>query len=562
MSAGVVREIGLLSLTRFGDLIQTSPITSGLRRRHPEARIHLIVKRRFKRVAEILPGVDVVHEIDGDALARALSSPDVPFSEPFRMARRIADELAEIPFDLLFNFTHSRASAVLLSLLDARRSIGFKLDRSGARRVDDGWLVHIGTLVRARRLIRVNLVDAYLGAAGLLGCGERLSVNVPEAARGFARARLSEAGPYLGVQLGASQDHKTWSVASYAATLDALRRRVPGLTAVLVGVGAERERAEELRRGCPEVRLKVLLGETSVEELAAVLERCQLLLTGDTGTMHLAAAVGTPTCAVFVGLGNPYETGVYAQGHVTLRSRIACAPCSHVVRCGFPACHGDLPADWVADLVARMLAHEDLRELPPLPRAELLCTSFDEQGMLELVPLHGRSAEPHDLLALAYHALFVERLEERALPSEGVWQRAERFYGVARGAWRAQLPAELEPALVELGALGRDGARRAARLPTRARSAEELRAAGRELAELDVRIYALGRAQPLLAPLCLALEGESESLPDADLPEVAAASSRNYRQLARGAERLCELIEGRPAPIHRPPLRLAQESHP
>jgi ADP-heptose:LPS heptosyltransferase len=562
VSATAVREIGLLSLTRFGDLIQTSPITSGLRRRHPDARIHLIVKRRFKRVAEILPGVDVVHEIDGDALARALSSPDVPFIEPFRMARRIADGLAEIPFDLLFNFTHSRASAVLLSLLRARHTVGFKLDRSGTRRVDDSWLIHIGTLVRARRLIRLNLVDAYLGAAGLLGCGERLGVNVPESARGFASARLSEPGPYLAVQLGASQDHKTWSVKSYAATLDALRRRVPGLTAVVLGVGAERERAEELRRSCPEVRLKVLVGETSVEELAAVLERCQLLLTGDTGTMHLAAAVGTKTCAVFVGLGNPYETGVYAQDHVTLRSRIACSPCSHIVRCGFPACHGDLPPDWVADLVARMLLQQDLRDLPALPRAELLRTSFDEQGMLELVPLHARSAEPHDLLALAYQVLFVERLGARNVAGESVWRRAERFHGVARGAWRAHLPAELEPALAELEALGRDGAERAARLPRRARSAEELRAAGRELAELDARIYALGRAQPLLAPLCLALEGESESLPDADLPQVASASASNYRQLARGVARLRELIDGDPAPIHRAPLALAQESHP
>lgn len=556
-----VREIGLLNLTRFGDLIQTSPITSGLRRRYPDARIHLIVKRRFKRVAEILPGVDVVHEIDGDALARALSSPDVPFLEPFRMARRIADGLAEIPFDLLFNFTHSRASAVLLSLLNARRTVGFKLDRSGTRRVDDGWLIHIGTLVRARRLIRLNLVDAYLGAADLLGCGERLGVNLSESARGFARARLSDAGPYVAVQLGASQDHKTWSVKSYAATLDALRQRVPGLTAVVLGVAAERERAEELRRGCPEVRLKVLLGETSVDELAAVLERCQLLLTGDTGTMHLAAAVGTPTCAVFVGLGNPYETGVYAQGHVTLRSRIACSPCSHIVRCGFPACHGDLPPEWVAELAARMLAREDLKDLPALPRAELLLTRFDEQGMLELVPLHARSAEPHDLLALAYQALFLERLGRRDVSSEGVWQRAERFYGVARGGWRAHLPPELEPALAELGALAREGAQSAARLPARARSADELRSAGRELAELDARIYALGRAQPLLAPLCLALEGESESLPDADLAEVATASASNYRQLAQGTERLRELIEGRPTPFHRAPLQMAQESH-
>jgi ADP-heptose:LPS heptosyltransferase len=67
-----VREIGILNLTRFGDLIQTTPVLTGLRKRFPEARLHLIIKSRFRPVASLLPGVDCIHEIDGDAIATAL----------------------------------------------------------------------------------------------------------------------------------------------------------------------------------------------------------------------------------------------------------------------------------------------------------------------------------------------------------------------------------------------------------------------------------------------------------------------------------------------------------
>jgi len=535
-----MKTIGLLSLTRFGDLIQTSPITNGLHRRYPDARIHMIVKTRFRRVAQMLPHVDEVHDIDGDALARAMTDPGTPFSEPYRMVRDIVEDLKRIPFDLLLNFTHSRSSAVLLSLLNAKRTVGFTMDRSGIRRVDDQWLVHMGTLVRARKLFRLNLVDVYLGAAGLLGQGERLGVNIPGSSRQLADSMLGGHGPFVAVQLGASQDAKTWSVAHYARTLTALRERVSGLTAVLVGVPAEAARADALREACPKLRMKRLIGETSIEELAAVLERCQLLLTGDTGTMHLAAAVGTPTCSVFVGLGNPYETAPYAEGHVALRSRLECAPCSHLVRCGNPVCHDDIPPEWLAGVIERMLQRKSLQSIPALPRADLLETRFDDHGMLELEPVHERAPSAEDLLGLAYHAIFREDLAGISLRADEVRELARNRYRCEPEDWANLVPSEILAALERLEGFGRQAANLAESLVSVPKS--EVSRRGEQLAEIDASIYAIGRADPMVAPLCLSLEGESESLPGEKLDEIAAASSANYARLARRAHDLTRLI--------------------
>jgi heptosyltransferase II len=69
-----------------------------------------------------------------------------------------------------------------------------------------------------------------------------------------------------------------------------------------------------------------LTGRTSLLELAAQLRRCRLLLTNDTGTMHLAAYLGVPTVAIF-GSTEPQLTGPTGTGHVVIRHHVECSPC-------------------------------------------------------------------------------------------------------------------------------------------------------------------------------------------------------------------------------------------
>jgi ADP-heptose:LPS heptosyltransferase len=474
------------------------------------------------------------------------------------LIRDTVDRLRAERFDLLFNFTHSRSSAVLLSLLEPHSSVGFTIDREGTRRVDSPWLIHMQTLVRARRMIRLNLVDVYLGAAGVQGRGERLGVRLPESARRFAVERLQAPqcaqraagersltgdGVRLAVQLGASQDAKTWSVDHYAGALRELARQVPQLRVVLVGVAAERARATALRERLPALAFDDLVGETRIDELGAVLERCKLLLTGDTGTMHLAAAVGTPVCAVFVGLGNPYETAPYGEGHYTLLSRIACAPCSHLVRCGYPACHDDIRPDWLAALLAKLLARDDPATLPLLPQADLLATRFDEYGLLELAPVHVRPPRAEDLLALAYRTLFHESLAGVPADAALAQRRASAFHGVDPASWRSAVPEELPLRLRELAALGGEAARRTLELERVGAQATALRDAGARLEAIDRRIYEIARSSSLLLPLGLSLEGALESLDGGDLPHVAASSASHYRELQRRSEWLGRLLE-------------------
>lgn len=541
-------DIGILNLTRFGDLIQTTPVLSGLRKAHPEARIHLVIKSRFRAVAELLPCVDEIHEIDGNEIARTLSDPEIPFLDAYTMVRDVVDELGRQHFDVLYNFTHSRSSAVLISLLDADRIVGFAGNRDGQRLVEDPWLRHMATLVRTRRLSHLNLVDTYLGAAGLVGCGERLAVRIPETARAMAETRIEGAGPWLGLQLGASAGNKTWGVERYAQTLSALVRSIPGARVALVGVAAERERADALAERCPDLPICDLVGATAIDELAAVLERLDLLLTNDTGTMHLAGAVGTPTCALFVGPGYPFETAVYAEGHWTLHSRLECAPCGHYASCGNAVCHADVPTDWLAALVVRLLERRDPADLQPLPRADLHRTGFDSDGLLELEPVFRRAPDAQDLMALAYRPAFLESFTGRPARPEVAWRRAEECFGVAPRAWCEVLPADLPEMLREIGrtaARAVETARLLERVPC---DATDLRQTGLALQEAEQSIFTLSRAQPLLAPFGYALEEDLLMLPEADLPGLAEAGGSQYRKLERRAAVVSRIVEGQGEP--------------
>ncbi|MEE9281745.1 MAG: glycosyltransferase family 9 protein [Myxococcota bacterium] len=548
-----MKRIGVLNLTRFGDLIQTTPVLSGLRKRHPEAEIHLIVKTRFREVAEMLPGIDEIHEVDGDALARLMMDPGSAFLDAFRAVRDIADELGCMHFDVLFNFTHSRTSAVLLSLLDADHRVGFDLDRQGFRRVEDPWLQHMSSIVRARRVTRFNLVDMYLGAAGLVGCGEALRVHIPPRARAFAAERLPAGVPLVAVQLGASSDTKAWAVARYAETLNALARTLSGLRVVLVGLPAEKSLALGLQGACPGVKFEDLVGETHVTELAGIIERCNLLLTGDTGTMHLAGAVGTVTCALFVGLGNPWETAVYADGHWALMSRLGCAPCHHFVKCGFPACHGDVPGEWLAELVVRILRGDPPEALPLLPRADLLRTAFDDHGLLDLLPVHRRAARPFDLMGLVFRAVFLESMGRIPLALQQIWSEAERRYGTPPGEWARFLPEDIVGSLHRLEAIAQR-AELAARQLERARANPEgARRAGDLLKRCDDEAFEIARSEPLLGPLGLSLETALESFSEADLPALARRSADEYALLRRRAALVRDVIE--PVPTRDPSTR-------
>src|SRR5262249_10200899 len=152
----------------------------------------------------------------------------------------------------------------------------------------------------------------YKRVAGVPDGPRALAFSVPDSARAAASAFLAAAGatddtPLVALQLGASRPVRRWPAAQFVALARRLEARL-GARVVLCGGGSDRPFAEEIQAALGGTAIDAC-GRTSIAELGALLERVDVLVTGDTGPMHMAIAVGTPVVGLFFGPALPVDTG-------------------------------------------------------------------------------------------------------------------------------------------------------------------------------------------------------------------------------------------------------------
>jgi heptosyltransferase-2 len=276
----MARKILVVNMNYMGDALMTTPALSALRQAYPDAQIDTIVGAGGP--AEVLqgnPDLDrVIPRQARGSLARCV--------ELFRLLRsgRYTDVIFLPPLP---------AYAVTAWLVRTPVRVG-QSDRGMTPFLTQDLPTHA-----------VHMADAMLDTMPVspeLRAGRRLRVALTPDDREAARSVLAEAGlsnarSLLAVNLGATRPQKRWFASSFAAALDELE----DVSCVLIGAGADDAAlAEKVRTLTKRAKPVNLVGRTGVKQLAALLERCDVLLTADSGPMHLATAVGTPTVALSV----------------------------------------------------------------------------------------------------------------------------------------------------------------------------------------------------------------------------------------------------------------------
>jgi ADP-heptose:LPS heptosyltransferase len=529
------RRILIVNLTRFGDLLQTSPAVATLRVQHPGAEIALLAERNFAEVCDRIPGIDRVVRVDLDRLGGLMLRGGEALLEGYRYVEELLGELREARYDLALNFSSSRMTAVFMGLLGIADVRGWSMTSDGFRIIRHPWARLFATMCLNRRIAGFNLVDYYRAMAGGGPCVEPLRYNVTSAAMEAAAALLASegAGPsdsLVGLQLGASREIRQWPAAAFAALGRDLMAR--GHRVVLVGGRGDRALAETVKT---EIGGEVVdaCGKTGIAELGGLLQRLDLLVSGDTGPMHMAVAVGTPVVGLFFGPASPFDTGPYAPDNVVLHANAACAPCDHNVTCLQPFCRTEITPQAVAAVIAARLA----RDWPAVDRiaqattsARIYRTAFDAAGFYDCQPLGGVAVRHEDELRRAYRATWLTLLTRAPLPAAAASTiDAAPFTGLAR--------------------LARDGEALAIRLRLVVARAPfaEIQRLGRELDVLDRTLSEHGSAHPDTVLLTQMFKFGKENLEGDDVPTLAAETHGLYRELARGADVMVMLLGGAPA---------------
>ena len=156
----------------------------------------------------------------------------------------------------------------------------------------------------------------------------------------------------VGINPVAQWKTKLWQNEKFALLADRLIRDM-GADIVFTGGPGDRETVEDIRSRMKEASLS-LAGKTNLRQLAALYEKSDLVISTDTGPMHLAAAVGTPVAALF-GPTAPWRTGPFGWGHEIVRTGIRCSPC-YKRRCsqGDGVCMSGIQVSDVLDAVRRI----------------------------------------------------------------------------------------------------------------------------------------------------------------------------------------------------------------
>ncbi|HOM71880.1 MAG TPA: lipopolysaccharide heptosyltransferase II [Armatimonadota bacterium] len=313
MSTG---NILLLNLNHIGDILFTTPAIRALREKYPDAKITAVVLAGMEELLKHNPFVDEV-------LTRRRGLIPILKLVPKLRSRKIGTSL-------LFTFSSVRMSA-LGWMSGASTRVGF--DDPGIAR----FLTHPVPRVPGR-----HRVDWYLDLARAVGADvdePHMEMFTSTEDQEYADDLLASAGitgdkPVAAISPGSSVFAKQWFPERYAALADKLS--ADGVDVVIVGAPSERETVEDVKQSA-KYAIADLAGKTKIGQLAAVLARCNAVVSNDTGPMHLAVSVGTPVVAIF-GPTDPRETGPYCRKSKVLWEHLDCGPCGHKPTCSNRDC--------------------------------------------------------------------------------------------------------------------------------------------------------------------------------------------------------------------------------
>jgi heptosyltransferase-2 len=313
-SRPMLPNVLVVRFSSIGDVLLTTPLLRSIRHRHPEARITVLTKRAFAPLLSDNPRIDRVVALD-----------------PTGSLVRIAAELrAE-------RFTH---------LLDLHASVRSRLLRA---MVPGPWRTYPKHRVRRALLIHTKrnryrdlrpVAERYFDAAHELdvrpdGKPPEFALGTPardEAAAWLVAQGLRTDRPLVAIAPGAAHQTKRWPIDYWSRLVHSVV--CAGMDVVIVGGPDDADLADELTRDHREHAWRAA-GRFGLQGTGALLEHARVLITGDTGVMHMATGVGTPLVALFGPTVRAFGFFPYGQAAEILEIALPCRPCSAM---GGPVC--------------------------------------------------------------------------------------------------------------------------------------------------------------------------------------------------------------------------------
>ncbi|OGW05814.1 MAG: lipopolysaccharide heptosyltransferase II [Nitrospinae bacterium RIFCSPLOWO2_02_FULL_39_110] len=303
----------------IGDVMLSLPAISVVREVFPSINISALIKSSLSPLIEGNPDINEIISFSPETMS---------VYERLKFYRGLKDK----NFDSAILLTNSFESALSVYLGGIKNRIGYNSDM---RRI----FLTESIPVPSRKYPRVHQADFYLTLIKAISearsqkpeaRSKNVSFYIPEDIQNsidkfWEEKGLSIKSPVIGMNIGAFYGSaKRWLPERFAEVGDTIYEKLRGEVIIF---GSQEEKAVENEiRGKMRYNPISMVGKTTMKSLAAMIKRCHLFITNDSGPMHIAAAVGTPIVAIF-GSTDPSETSPLCSNYKIVRKPVDCSPC-------------------------------------------------------------------------------------------------------------------------------------------------------------------------------------------------------------------------------------------
>ncbi|CUH95021.1 hypothetical protein P22_1090 [Propionispora sp. 2/2-37] len=316
------KEILIIRLSSIGDVIHCTPVARTLKAAWPHCRITWMVGETAADLLKNSPYVDEVIMWSRERFERHIRK--LEFTKALRMWRELQKILANREFDAVLDIHGLFLSGMIARQAKAKRRIGL----AGARELNPLFMTETALPLGKQ------VTEKYLGVVKALGINEfdfRMHLALTAENREFAKQYLAKEGilpqeRFAVIIPGTTWQSKNWPIDFFCKTIKRLRR---DFKIVLGGGKAEAALGMEIEKSCAP-GISNAIGKTGLLDMAGIIEQAAIVVTGDTGPLHIAAALGVPTVSVF----GPTDPEVYAPvggDNIVLFHKLGCSFCHKMV---------------------------------------------------------------------------------------------------------------------------------------------------------------------------------------------------------------------------------------
>ncbi len=356
----------------MGDIIQSSILLKSLKKLYPDSEITYLLLNNFKDTISFIPEIDRVIPVDFSGALKNID--ELSLNDAFKDIKILTEQISEEKFSQIINLSFSKLSGYLAYFINSEIKNGLVFGENNEFIATDKWSRFFLSIVEHREFSPFNLVDIYT-KIGLNG--ERVLYEFDAKAD-----EDKKEDKIFGFVMGASTYDRQWPPELFAKTAELILEKYKQSKIFLFGTKEEKHISEKFFSQIKQYENIIdLTGKTNLKDLGKAIDDIDILLTNDTGTMHIGWLKGKKIIELSLGPALYNTTGPYGKGHIILQPEIECAPCNYSTKCKDLKCHRLITPETVLKVIGVINCKN--KKIEKIKNVKILESYFDKDGFVD-----------------------------------------------------------------------------------------------------------------------------------------------------------------------------------